>query len=127
MTAMVRAANLLKTPRLIHILLAVCASVAPTVADLTTNPPPLKYQCRPAATPLVIDGKLTEPAWQQAAWTADFGDIEGPVKPAPRHRTRAKMTWDKDYFFDPNGSLIWLWLFRWQWVSPFGTTRPPLG
>ncbi len=48
---------------------------------------------------LQIDGKLDDPAWQQAAWTEDFGDIQGEARPAPRYRTRAKMTWDNDYFY----------------------------
>lgn len=48
---------------------------------------------------LNIDGKLDDPAWQQAAWTEDFGDIQGEARPAPRYRTRAKMTWDNDYFY----------------------------
>jgi hypothetical protein len=47
----------------------------------------------------VIDGKLDEPAWQAAPWTADFVDIEGQRRPPPRYRTRAKMLWDDRYFY----------------------------
>jgi hypothetical protein len=46
-----------------------------------------------------IDGKLDDPAWLEAAWTEDFGDIQGEARPAPRYRTRAKMSWDADYFY----------------------------
>jgi hypothetical protein len=38
---------------------------------------------------------LDEPAWKTAAWTDDFVDIEGSLKPGPRFRTRAKMLWDE--------------------------------
>jgi hypothetical protein len=48
---------------------------------------------------LTIDGALQEPAWQSAAWTEDFVDIEGEGKPAPRFRTRAKMLWDDSCFY----------------------------
>jgi hypothetical protein len=47
----------------------------------------------------LIDGKLDEPAWQKAAWTEDFVDIEGSLKPKPRFRTRAKILWDADYLY----------------------------
>ncbi len=60
---------------------------------------PHVYQCFRADHPVNIDGKLDDPVWQKAPWTADFVDIEGPLKPAPRYRTRAKMLWDDDYFY----------------------------
>lgn len=46
-----------------------------------------------------IDGRDSEEAWRKAAWTADFLDIEGAKKPAPFHRTRAKMLWDDQYLY----------------------------
>ncbi len=60
---------------------------------------PRRYVCTRAEAPLTIDGKLDEPAWQQAAWTTDFVDIEGPAKPDPRFGTRAKMLWDESFFY----------------------------
>ncbi|MES2127323.1 MAG: carbohydrate-binding family 9-like protein [Pseudomonadota bacterium] len=53
---------------------------------------------RTSAAP-VLDGKLDEADWARAEWTEDFVDIEGPAKPRPRFRTRAKMLWDDDYFY----------------------------
>jgi len=50
-------------------------------------------------TPPVIDGKLDDPAWNDAPWSDLFVDIEGDVKPRPRFRTRAKMLWDDDCFY----------------------------
>lgn len=56
---------------------------------------PRWYQAPRAATPPAIDGRLDDPAWQAAPWTADFVDIEGAARPqVPRFRTRAKLTWD---------------------------------
>ena len=59
----------------------------------------LRYDCARAAAPIRIDGKLDDPAWQAAPWTAIFVDIEGEAKPAPRFRTRAKMLWDDTHFY----------------------------
>jgi hypothetical protein len=60
---------------------------------------PKGYVCQRAATPVVIDGKLDDPAWNDAAWTDAFVDIEGDLRPRPRFRTRAKMLWDDQYFY----------------------------
>jgi len=60
---------------------------------------PQKYVCQRTAKPLEIDGRLDEPAWQGAPWTADFVDIQGAAKPKPRFRTHAKMLWDDAYFY----------------------------
>ena len=60
---------------------------------------PRGYAAIFAQTPVKIDGKLDDPAWQAAAWTDDFVDIQGEARPAPRFRTRAKMTWDDQYFY----------------------------
>jgi hypothetical protein len=60
---------------------------------------PRHYICPRADAPLKIDGRLDDPAWRTARWTEDFVDIEGPAKPRPRFRTRAKMLWDDDYFY----------------------------
>ena len=62
-------------------------------------PAPLSYDCSRTKTPIRIDGKLYDPAWQKAKWTADFVDIEGAAKPTPRFRTRAKMLWDDKYLY----------------------------
>jgi hypothetical protein len=55
---------------------------------------PERYVAYRTPTPLDVDGRLDEPAWEAAAWTADFVDIEGSPQPTPRFRTRAKMLWD---------------------------------
>ncbi len=60
---------------------------------------PRGYVCYRAVLPPAFNGQLEQGAWQSAAWTEDFTDIEGELQPAPRFRTRAKMLWDDDYFY----------------------------
>lgn len=57
------------------------------------------YLCHRARTPIAVDGKLDDPAWTDAPWSAPFVDIEGDAKPRPRLRTRMKMLWDDRYFY----------------------------
>ncbi len=61
--------------------------------------PPNTYRALFASSPLILDGKLDDAAWNLVPWTADFVDIEGPAKPTPRYRTRAKMLWDERYLY----------------------------
>lgn len=60
---------------------------------------PLRYECKRALSPVRIDGRIDDSVWKAVPWTTDFVDIEGPSKPRPRFRTRAKMLWDEDYFY----------------------------
>jgi len=60
---------------------------------------PKRYVCRRTTKPVVIDGRMDEPAWADASWTDYFIDIEGAAKPKPRFATRAKMLWDEAYFY----------------------------
>jgi Carbohydrate family 9 binding domain-like len=64
-----------------------------------TYVPPRHYICYRASGPITVDGRLDEKAWQAVAWTDDFVDIEGPLRPRPRFRTRAKMLWDERYLY----------------------------
>ena len=60
---------------------------------------PAHCTCYRAEEPPLIDGRLDDACWAAAPWTANFMDIKGPFRPAPRFRTRAKMSWDDDYFY----------------------------
>jgi len=60
---------------------------------------PKSYVCYRTLSDITIDGKLTDDAWQHAAWTSDFVDIEGERRPNPRYRTRVKMLWDDRALF----------------------------
>jgi len=60
---------------------------------------PLNYVCYETKDTINIDGKLDEESWLKAQWTEDFVDIEGSLKPIPPFSTKAKMLWNKDYFY----------------------------
>ncbi|MDG2222373.1 MAG: transglutaminase domain-containing protein [Rubripirellula sp.] len=60
---------------------------------------PQQYVCGFTESPISVDGKIDESVWKSTPWTTAFRDIEGDVKPKPRHRTRAKMLWNKDFFY----------------------------
>jgi hypothetical protein len=60
---------------------------------------PRQYSCPRVSGAVEVDGRLDDPAWRKAAWTADFVDIEGRAKPRPYFRTRAKMLWDDQFFY----------------------------
>lgn len=60
---------------------------------------PKHYICKRAAGPLVPDGRIDKPFWDDAEWTDDFVDIEGDIRPKPAKRTRVKMLWDDEYFY----------------------------
>jgi hypothetical protein len=61
--------------------------------------PPRGYVCARAVAPIVVDGVIDEAEWKGAPWTDDFMDIQGPTRPTPRFRTRARMLWDDTYFY----------------------------
>ncbi|ORX89726.1 hypothetical protein K493DRAFT_340462 [Basidiobolus meristosporus CBS 931.73] len=49
----------------------------------------------------VIDGKLDEEVWENAAYTSDFGNIQGPHGPPPpiSMLTRTKVAWDSHFVY----------------------------
>ena len=75
------------------------ASIRSAASAPDRQPAPLSYECHRATGPIHIDGELEDPAWRKAKWTADFVDIQGSAKPAPRFRTRVKMLWDDQYLY----------------------------
>ncbi len=60
---------------------------------------PCTYVVQRAAEAPQVDGRMDEAAWQEAAWTAPFVDIQGAAQPTPRFRTQAKMLWDSTHFY----------------------------
>jgi hypothetical protein len=70
--------------------LLAAALLAATAPDAAAQ---RRYVAPQLAAAPVIDGRLDDPAWRAAPWSEDFIDIEGPAKPAPRHRTRVKLAW----------------------------------
>ncbi len=86
---------------LVLLLLAGCHSLRPHPGSSTDHnvASPKRYRCTRAAGPILIDGRLAEPAWRQATWTEAFVDIEGAARPRPRFATRVKMLWDDTHFY----------------------------
>ncbi len=60
---------------------------------------PEEYVCYRSLDVLKIDGKDKEESWKNAPWTNTFVDIEGALKPKPKHETKVKMLWDDQYFY----------------------------
>lgn len=71
--------------------------LAATIACLYAQPK--QYDCRRADSPLKIDGRLDDAAWNKAEWTDTFIDIVGEDHPKPRFQTRIKMLWDDQYLY----------------------------
>ena len=74
---------------------------------------PKSYVVNYVKVPPVIDGNISDAVWQQAAWTTDFEDIEGDLKPRPSLQTNVKMLWGDSCLYvaarikDPN---VWSYL-----------------
>lgn len=60
---------------------------------------PRCYVCHRNSSPIRIDGRLDDPAWDAAPWSDDFVDIEGDKQPKPTYRTRMKMLWDDKFLY----------------------------
>lgn len=61
---------------------------------------PKQYICYKSDTPINIDGKLDDKAWENAPWSDYFLDIEGSRRDVePRFKTRFKMLWDDKYLY----------------------------
>jgi hypothetical protein len=60
---------------------------------------PKVYEVHRVTSAIHVDGRLDDEAWTNAAWTEDFVDIEGSIRPRPRFRTRAKMLWDDRFLY----------------------------
>jgi len=69
------------------------AGASPSVPDRR------HYICYRVSGQLAVDGQLDEPAWQAAAWSELFADIEGYDRPAPDWHTRFKLLWDDEFFY----------------------------
>ena len=65
-----------------------------TVTAESVGPLPRQQAAPRAKVAPIIDGKMEDSCWAQAAWSDSFVDIEGDKKPKPLHNTRIKMAWD---------------------------------
>jgi hypothetical protein len=75
----------------------------PSITKLQYHSPipfaPKTYVCQQPIDSIIIDGMDTEASWQELAWSSDFVDIEGSLKPLPNLQTNMKMMWDGSYFY----------------------------
>src|SRR5205085_10528262 len=70
----------------------------PKLAVAATTPT-ADYTCQFTESPITIDGKADEPAWQRAAVIDHFTmPWLGPGQ-RPRLATRAKLLWDREYLY----------------------------
>ena len=58
-----------------------------------------KHTAHRVTIPPLIDGRLDEPAWKDAASTSAFVSIVGPEKGAPEHTAHAKILWDDTHVY----------------------------
>jgi len=60
-------------------------------------PPVATYRCLRTAEPIVVDGRLDEPVWQRATWSAPFVkmDTGAPVS----LDSRVALVWDDTYLY----------------------------
>lgn len=81
--------------------LAIGLSAAPPTDNDMLAPfaHPKGYVAHRATSPIAMDGALTDPAWESAAWSEAFVDIVGDQLPKPRFRTRVKMLWDDEALY----------------------------
>jgi hypothetical protein len=61
------------------------------------TPHPRGYVAARASVPPTIDGRLDDPAWGLAPWSAPFVDVSGAE--VPTFETRMKMVWDEDALY----------------------------
>lgn len=55
------------------------------------------YTCRRVSSPLIIDGRLDEPAWDRAEWSRPLGRIETGILDAPP--CSVALLWDETYLY----------------------------
>lgn len=86
-------------PFILIVPIVVLFAVSSFAQEPQAKPDPRNYVCYRAPSPPDMDGKLSEPPWQNVAWSEYFGDIEGNLKPEPKYKTRMKMLWDDTYLY----------------------------
>ncbi len=81
------------------LILLVGLALAACGAEPPRTPRPRHYVAERASSPLALDGKLDDAAWQEAPWSRPFLDIRGASLPRPRFATRMKMLWDDGHLY----------------------------
>ena len=71
------------------------ASIYPRQYVAYRSPP--SSSSSPHGLPIIIDGNLDKPFWNEVDWSEDFVDIATDT--APKFRTRMKMRWDGEFLY----------------------------
>ncbi len=91
-----------------HLLPALSSAFICSLSSLSAQTPdqvqymqsaPKVYAAAKINSPIHVDGKPNEAAWQQAAWSNAFVDIEGTHKKAPAYQSKIKMLWDEEHLY----------------------------
>jgi hypothetical protein len=72
--------------------------------DLEALPRPM-LQIRAVTGPIVIDGRMDDPAWQDVEVITDFVQAEPHLGAPPSERTEVRITYDHDYLYI--GARMW--------------------
>jgi len=90
---------LTRTPvSLALVLLLVVVAACQTVPTAPTGNPAPPYPCRFASGPIAVDGRLDEPAWQNAAVIDTFYPYQ-PEDADSLSPTKARLLWDNDHLY----------------------------
>jgi hypothetical protein len=79
--------------------LALAACQDPARPPIAGVPETRAYLAPQRDGPIVVDGRLDEPAWLRAPWSEPFVDIEGAARPVPPLATRVRMLWDDSLWY----------------------------
>ncbi len=60
-------------------------------------PPVMEYDCLRTPTPILVDGKLDEPAWQSVTWSTPFVKMDTGAPVALD--SKVALVWDDDYLY----------------------------
>ncbi len=84
---------------IVSVSLAFAGCAAPQGAPPPAAEPPIvrAAECRWTTTPIVIDGRLDEPAWEKAQLLQDFAAFWAKRKPTTS--TKARLLWDDRYLY----------------------------
>jgi hypothetical protein len=72
-----------------------CALAVALPLSATERPPFIDALAVPVTTPIAIDGRLTEPIWEQAPSISEFVQREPAEGEAPSHGTDARVAYDE--------------------------------
>jgi hypothetical protein len=86
-------------PSAVFLLLPLCAAPAGAAQEPAAAPPRRAYEATRARTAPKLDGRIDDPAWQDAAWTGDFVQREPKEGVPPTAQTQFKVLYDDEALY----------------------------